>query len=690
MNKDNGDSHSASPLLPTGHGRRAVVLASICLMGLSVAAIATAAGLGCSDTNLYSPSHDLRQADRVGFTGRVCTEDPVDAEFPLRVVLVVDESNGPLFSDYDSAGQRIDVLRDFVQGATGTRENELAIIGYGGQPRQLAPESGSFTRNPGELNAALTQLRSPEPCFAEDQCRNLRGAIQLTRALIEDDLAQTPRGLRALTQYTVIHLHSGPPSPLADGAQCCDEADVECLDEESGPSFQCEAQLAGQAVSEMRQGITDRGGAGLRYHTIHWAAEPSDEDDGDLDDDIQPILEEMAFVGQGTSARFNQVGGFSFASVNLLGHRVAYHAKVLLASNMNVLPGPDGPRIDSDADGIADEEEIALGTSPTNPDTSGDGISDLVKILAGLDPLETEDEPFPGCGNLPRPDFDTTADGLTDCDNRVLGTDPTLTDTSGDGIPDVLEAYFGTNYLERDAHLDYDGDGVANGEEIRQHSDPRSADAHLHLPYGYRYEISDEGFVRDLRAEHLREVTGVRIIEISEGSTAGVGDIFFDAQEQTVRWKDAADDQAGPAVDIHAEQPLKLPSSSWAPEQGDDGRFVEVEVDLDLIPDRTLSERVRIIFRDRQCLRYTIRNIKLVPTLELDDGTPAGTNNILLFLAQAPDGRNEVPSPYRIASIPVRFDPPDRREPADALIEVDDDQFVRPRVFSAFEEEPPQ
>ena len=638
---------------------------------------------GCSDTNLYSPTHELRQPDRVGFTGRVCTEDPAEAGFPLRVVLVVDHTNGPLFGSYDAAGRRVQVLRDCVQVATGARENELAIIGYGGQARMLAPESGSFTRNPGELNNAINRLRSPEPCFAEGQCRNLRGALQQARAIIEDDLARTPRGLRGITQYTVIHLNAGSPTPLADGRECCNPGDVVCLDEQSGPSFECEAQLAGGAVAGLRRTIADEGGAGLRYHTIHWAAESApDEDADDPDDLVQPILEAMAFSGQGTYQRYDRVEGFQFPAVNLLNDRVTYHAKLLLASNMNVLPGPDGPMVDSDRDGIPDEVELELGTSPTNPDTSGDGISDLIKVLAGMDPLQSEEEPFSGCENLPEPRFDTTSDGLTDCDNRVLATDPTLVDSSGDGIPDVLEVYFGTNYLRADAHLDYDGDGVTNGEEIRQGTDPRSVDLKQHLTYGYRYEIEDEGFVRDLRANRLRELTGVEIVELSQDTTAGVGDLFYDREEQTLRWQDALDSSPGPAVAVDGAQPLHLPSGSWAPEQGETGRFLRVEISTVDLPPRSVTERVRVVFQDRQCLRYTIRNIKLVPTLELDDGTPAGTNQILIFFAQAPDGRMEIASPYRIASIPISFNPPDERSPSGALIEVDDRQFVRPRIFT--------
>ena len=652
------------------------------LLFLMIAAAVSSMGIaiGCSDTNLYSPTHELRQNDRVGVTGRVCSEDPVAARFPLRIILVVDESNGPLYSSYDSASQRIQVLRDFVQTATATRENEIAVIGYGGVARKIAPETDSFTRNPGDLNNALTQLQNPVGCFAEGQCRNLRGAVQLARTLIEDDIAQTPRGLRTITQYTVIHLHSGAPSPLADGADCCADGDIQCQDEQQGPSYECEAQLAGDAVSELRQAIANRGASGLRYHTIHWAAEAPDEDGDDLDDSIQPILESMAFNGRGSFQRFNVVDNFTLASVNLLGARVAYHARMVIASNMNVLPGPDGPVVDSDSDGLPDHIEEELGTSPTNPDTSGDGITDLVKLLAGFDPQAYE--PFVGCENLPEQDLDSTSDGLTDCDNRVLGTDPSLIDSSGDGMPDVMEVRFGTNFLRRDAHLDYDGDGVSNGDEIRQHTDPRSVDNDQHLTYGYRYHIEDEGFVRDLRAERLRDLTGVDIVNISGGSTAGVGTVFYDPSDQTLAWRDASDSNPGPPVKIDEDQPLLLASSSWSPEQGEDGRFIEVELEAQDLPEERVNETVRVVFRDRQCLRYTIRNIKLMETLELDDGTAAGTNRILLFFSQAPDGRLDVPGPFRIASIPIRYTA-EERSPSAALIEVADEQFVRPRLFNA-------
>ena len=42
---------------------------------------------------------------------------------------------------------------------------------------------------------------------------------------------------------------------------------------------------------------------------------------------------------------------------------------------------------DQDQDGLADQEELALGTDPSNPDSDGDGYSDGVEVSGGYDPL---------------------------------------------------------------------------------------------------------------------------------------------------------------------------------------------------------------------------------------------------------------------------------------------------------------
>lgn len=48
--------------------------------------------------------------------------------------------------------------------------------------------------------------------------------------------------------------------------------------------------------------------------------------------------------------------------------------------------------LDSDQDGLTNQEEKALGTDPYNPDTDGDGYSDGAEVRSGYDPLK----PAPG------------------------------------------------------------------------------------------------------------------------------------------------------------------------------------------------------------------------------------------------------------------------------------------------------
>ena len=68
--------------------------------------------------------------------------------------------------------------------------------------------------------------------------------------------------------------------------------------------------------------------------------------------------------------------------------------------------GPDCS-IDTDSDGIGDCDELALGTDPTKIDTDGDGLTDYQELLP------------------------------------EVGTDPTSADTDGDGLEDERELYFG-------------------------------------------------------------------------------------------------------------------------------------------------------------------------------------------------------------------------------------------------------
>jgi len=119
--------------------------------------------------------------------------------------------------------------------------------------------------------------------------------------------------------------------------------------------------------------------------------------------------------------------------------------------------GPDA--LDSDGDGLTDEQELALGTDPFDMDTDGDGVFDGEEVLLyGTNPLL----------------WDTDGDGLSD-GQEVSGTlpvftSPLLADTDGDGINDYEQIYGGT-------FRDSDGDGLRDRDEFRLGTDPYNPDS---------------------------------------------------------------------------------------------------------------------------------------------------------------------------------------------------------------------
>ena len=91
--------------------------------------------------------------------------------------------------------------------------------------------------------------------------------------------------------------------------------------------------------------------------------------------------------------------------------------------------------IDSDEDGLTDAEERRLGTDPGKWDSDGDSITDGSEVHA-------------------------------------FGTDPKLADTDGDGLGDKIEIWTHTDPANRDS----DGDGMSDGFEVAVGDHPRVKD----------------------------------------------------------------------------------------------------------------------------------------------------------------------------------------------------------------------
>lgn len=140
------------------------------------------------------------------------------------------------------------------------------------------------------------------------------------------------------------------------------------------------------------------------------------------------------------------------------------------------------PRLDTDGDGLDDYEEFLLGTDPTKADTDSDGLTDLEEFRlknyygVNVDPLKKFTVPgvMDGTG-------DADGDGISDIAELRGGSNPSnplsypanspTLDTDHNGLPDAWEMqYFG--HLGNDPKGDPDGDGLTNLQEYLLHTNP--------------------------------------------------------------------------------------------------------------------------------------------------------------------------------------------------------------------------
>lgn len=114
---------------------------------------------------------------------------------------------------------------------------------------------------------------------------------------------------------------------------------------------------------------------------------------------------------------------------------------------------------DPDGDGLTNAEERRLGTDPNSPDTDGDGLNDFLEVkVYQSNPLS----------------IDTDGDNLTDFEEvQHTNSSPTKRDTDGDGLTDDVEVARGTN----PRLVDTDGDGLSDYDEVHVYrTDPTKRD----------------------------------------------------------------------------------------------------------------------------------------------------------------------------------------------------------------------
>ena len=123
--------------------------------------------------------------------------------------------------------------------------------------------------------------------------------------------------------------------------------------------------------------------------------------------------------------------------------------------------------LDSDGDGIYDEDEATYGFDPANPDEDGNSVLDGEDDYDG-DGLSTVAELYMYFTNPTS--IDTDADGRSDYAEIIVSplTDPNDSDSDDDGLSDTENALYGTNPNDSDS----DNDGTNDGAEVGAGTNP--------------------------------------------------------------------------------------------------------------------------------------------------------------------------------------------------------------------------
>ncbi len=193
-------------------------------------------------------------------------------------------------------------------------------------------------------------------------------------------------------------------------------------------------------------------------------------------------LQQMADDGNGTYLEFSGGQEIDFTRFAIPSRIARFTLRELWISDANTVWQGDYLAPDSDADGISDWDEIALGSNPNAYDSDGNGLGDGVEVKLYAKPCLNATCAAPGTGTSQCSTFrdplgaagmvDTDLDDLNDCEEVLLKSDRRDPDTNSDFIPDGVALRAGIQVIEPSSAstVDPDVDNLSDYNEVKYNS----------------------------------------------------------------------------------------------------------------------------------------------------------------------------------------------------------------------------
>lgn len=434
--------------------------------------------LSCSDSGIYAlDGRGPSGADRADFSGEACIPLASGDAFPVKVVFAIQGGEG---TPTEVVGYTTDALGTLSSRFSGPFI-KFSLIAFHTVATGL---QGSFV-DASTFQSALPRYAS----YQETGPISIRSALRLSKSLLSGDMQTACRGEVGRARYVVVLVITGadvscdnPAFNVGIDSRCA------ALTPVSGAPACSLCELT--AVTGELKALAQQFNAGeVVVQPIYVRTTP--------DPDTRAQVAAIANAG-GTEAIETDPAGLrdALSNLNYASLQTSLVLKRFLAFNRNVQVRAGQVFADSDGDGVSDLDEAELGLDPRDPDTDRDGLMDGVELRMGLKPQPGNVDIINGCSIS----LDDDGDRLNTCEERVLGTDPCMGDSDGDGLPDLVEALGGTNPLVPEDLLDTDRDGISNVEEMLAHGDPLSADIAFHTERGYGYSLELSQTTPDGRA----------------------------------------------------------------------------------------------------------------------------------------------------------------------------------------------
>ena len=483
-----------------------------------VAAFCASALLGaCTDTYLYDERRDdeLPRDRSLEFQGQFCTPSPNEIIRPIKIVIAMDASQSMKVTD--PGGTRAQAVIELIDSLPQEDEIQFVVLLFAGStPVWLSfdgtdhfePVTSYSTTQKNQLRQRIQNFTLPANNTNRDSTDFVKPLSDIytliSRDIAENRLMQGNDETRA--RYSVIFLSDGEPTNPQDDELLCGDAvsrirQLKDLADDVRVNtvhvFRPEQPIASSACEIDAGVVIPVGGA----KTCALPQLPAAACPLLIANQNAERMKRMAGIGGGDFRDFRNNEPINFLSFSFGQVRRAYTFDKLIVSNFSTPGGSHEDEVDTDSDGLLDRDELIEGTLPWVADTDGDGYSDGVEVFfRGRGGMFTPNQvPLPDGGGVDRgcpPELrgvDQDCDGLTDCDEQIIGTNAKRIDSDNDGVSDAVEFKLGSQPSSKDLDQDPDNDRLATGAELAMHMNPLVADSNELSIEGYRYEILKSG-----------------------------------------------------------------------------------------------------------------------------------------------------------------------------------------------------